>query len=455
MVALLYHRYNVPRMLSINKISRAGLYVLIFLLPFSTLITVWLASQTGHLYIWSAWAEIVIAGIALGAIYRFITDKNVRTYASKDWLTWLIVAYVLLHFLFVAVSSQPFLALIGTAFNTRFLILFASLRLLAHGFRDEDNHLQKWILYMGMVMGGLALVQVLLLPADFLTNFGYDAFGLNTSGIPPAYHAIGSSDLIRAQATMRGPNALGAYFILPLSIAGTLFMSKRLRQEKIRYLLIGVLLALGLMLTFSRSAWLAALVSAGVILALDGVYKRKAWLIGTLIALVIILPIGLVSREMPAFKTLVLHETSGTATNNSTPEHFRATKEGLQDIIRHPLGEGPGSAGPVSALHKGQPSQIAENYFVQIAQEVGILGLLLLLTIHGLVAQQLWRRRRQTSAQIALAAFLGLIVANLMLHIWADSAVAVTWWGFASIVLTSDIMYKKRKYHEEETKKRT
>lgn len=432
-------------MVSFDKTYRRGFYAFIGILPLNTFLTVWLASSVGHLFVWSAWPTLLVSVMALAAVYKFFTDKELQAFVRRDWLSWLIVAYVALHLLYLPFVSEPLLALIGAAFNTRFLILFAALRLLLRGYATDASRMYRWVLYVGGTVCVLALIQTLLLPADFLTSFGYDAPDMTTSGIPPAYHTIGGSDLIRAQATLRGPNLLGAYLLLPLSAAGVLFLAAKKRNERLRYLMFGLLLTAGLVMTFSRSAWLGAAVSALIIAAMAGLYKRKSWLIGAAAIFTVLLVLGAASRDTPMFKKIVLHESSEAIHNNSTPEHLRATKEGLADVAVHPFGEGPGSAGPVSALQKNRSAQVAENYFIQVGQEVGIAGLALLAAIHWLVARELWRRRQQTAARIALAAFLGLIATNLMLHIWADETVALTFWAFAGLTLSSDILNKKRK----------
>ena len=117
---------------------------------------------------------------------------------------------------------------------------------------------------------------------------------------------------------------------------------------------------------------------------------------------------------------------------DSNKGHLSALKHGLRDIKKRPLfGCGPGCAGPASQYSKAG-LRIAENYFVQIAQESGLIGLALLLAVFGLVAWQLWQSNN-SAANVLLASFVGIAVASLFAHAWADDTITYVWWGLAGL----------------------
>jgi hypothetical protein len=105
-------------------------------------------------------------------------------------------------------------------------------------------------------------------------------------------------------------------------------------------------------------------------------------------------------------------------------------------IVQNPFGSGPGSAGPASFYNSNAQPIISESYFVQLGQEVGVLGLLLFLLICGYTAKMLYRQKDAT-AQVLLASFAGLSVISIFLHGWADDPTAMTWWGLAGLFLVS------------------
>ena len=78
---------------------------------------------------------------------------------------------------------------------------------------------------------------------------------------------------------------------------------------------------------------------------------------------------------------------------------------------------------------------LTENYYLQILHELGVIGLALFLAICVLVAKKLFKKRSNTIALALLASFAGLAITNFLVHIWANEAVAYTWWGLAGVLI--------------------
>ena len=131
----------------------------------------------------------------------------------------------------------------------------------------------------------------------------------------------------------------------------------------------------------------------------------------------------------------VFHETlQDTGIAASTDEHSQATKHGLQVVEHHPLGLGLGSAGPAS-FHSAAPL-IPEDYYLQIAIETGVIGLILFVAVELVVGWRLARAATPTSlAPPILAALVGVSIVNLFLQGWADSATALIFWAAAGATL--------------------
>ncbi len=113
---------------------------------------------------------------------------------------------------------------------------------------------------------------------------------------------------------------------------------------------------------------------------------------------------------------------------------IRFWQESLTAIFLQPEGTGPGTAGLASIRNDKQGTILNENYYFQIATEVGVAGLILFLGIIVAVAYGLYRRRSYLLAVALLASFAGLAVTNFLVHIWSNEAVAYTWWGLASLM---------------------
>jgi len=122
------------------------------------------------------------------------------------------------------------------------------------------------------------------------------------------------------------------------------------------------------------------------------------------------------------------------STASSNYQRTSALRDGLSDVISQPFGAGPGTAGPASA-HNIAPARIAENYYLQIGQEVGWLGLGLFIAILVAIVRRLLAMRAEPLARVLLASLVGISFINLVSHAWTDDTLALIWWGLAGVVL--------------------
>jgi O-antigen ligase len=123
---------------------------------------------------------------------------------------------------------------------------------------------------------------------------------------------------------------------------------------------------------------------------------------------------------------------------SSNHGHVSALKQGIHDVVHEPLGRGPGTAGPASA-YNNQPARISENFFLQVGQETGLIGLALFLLINGGVGYLLWLRREDPLSLALFASLIGLTAVNLLGHAWADDTLAYIWWGLAGIAMAPNL----------------
>ena len=437
-----------------QKIREGCTLTLIALLPFHALLvtvgTKMLAgANNAPLTLLAVWKEGLLALILLLGCVEVVRRKRI----SLDVLDWLIIILVLvslvLGFLQGQLLSHGFLY--GMKYDFIPLLAFFVLRRVA--WSPWCLHLIPRVLIgVGVIVSFFGLL-TLYLPQEFFSFLGYsDLHSLYQPDAPlAAFQKIGGTDLRRLQSTMSGPNQLGVWLLLPLSI---------LLTQKKKYGCIVITLAI--LLTFSRSAWIAAFV-IGIVYLFSVLPRAQFLRMGG--GLAVLFVVGMVVG------TLVAPEV--VARFPSTKEHFKRPLEAMAIMEHHPFGLGLGSAGPASN-HKSetcvyiaanedvswaeerpnlcvfagerqvqpltrtcQCPLLPENWYLQIGVELGIIGFLLYLLLIGFVMRALHTKVCHTNyihcienviQTSVLLSFIGIAIASLFLHAWEDAAVAYTLW---------------------------
>ncbi len=422
------------------KCLRYGLLTIMVLMPFSALLTTWVGSNLGGLLWWRAWKEILLAGLTVIGLYYFLTDRKLRSTIWARTINKVILLYGLWHVFIVLVSVKDADAVSqGLAINLRFLVAFVLMQVVIFYRPISRSLLSKLILIPSVGVVAFGLLQIFALPKEFLSWFGYD----KKTTIPPYFMIDQQQDSLRYASTISGPNTMGAYLVLPFMLVVSswkLVVGKTKTHAKLIlnacYLLAAIIV---LYASHSRSAWVALLVSLVVFLILKLPAKFRLALV--LVSLVgLILSAGLIYsyRDSQFVQDVVLHDdpTEGGEVSSNLG-HSQAIKAGLSDVANRPLfGCGAGCAGPASVRYSGG-AKIAENYYIQVAQETGVIGLSIFIVIIFLLAKELYKKRSDTMALVMLTTLAGLSVANLLLHTWADDSLAYIWWLAVSIVIYS------------------
>ena len=425
--------------------------VILILLPFHAFLTIWASSIFGHYTAFRLWKEVLMVLVALGVMYLLLFDSKVRAHTLTRKITWIIVAYICLQIIGGVLSWQSDdvtlkAAAYGVLLNTRFLVFF----LLAWAVAIRtDRFEQRWpklMLWPAVIVVVFGLLQVFVLPINFLAHFGY---GPNTIG---PYETINSNiNYLRYMSTLRGANPLGTYLILPIVALIVLLVRFPRSWNWTKGLLLAGSLAM-LVFSFSRSAWIGAFLSGitAAVLAIDPRFWRRyrTPLISIVAGLIMICGITTFAlRDNTHFQNFFFHTQDNSAVATSSNDgHVSAIRDGLQDIQDHPFGTGPGSAGPASVYN--DQARISENYYLQIGQETGWLGLGLFVVIVGAVAYLLWTRRQTTLALSLLAALVGISVVNLLSHAWTDDTLSYIWWGLAGLAIGTPVIAKKARDDE-------
>lgn len=415
--------------------SVCGIAVIFVLLPFHAVFTTWLGTSFGHLDLFRIWKEILLVPLGIAALWLGRHTKTKDSSHVQALIT-LMVAYALLH---VAVGLWGLAhdqvngsALVfGLLTNIRFLVFFVICYRVASQTTWLWHNWQKLIIWPALIVIGFGLLQQYVLPMNFLTRFGYGPTTI------PAYHTIDQKPQYqRLQSTLRGPNPLGAYLVVILITLVALLLQRK--NHKYWYITAVITASIVLFFTYSRSAWLGAALGLGLLVYWSlQLNRRRAVLLG-LAALTIVLGGLTVSfRNNDLLQNMLFHtDETSQSSESSNAVRTQALTKGFQSLLREPLGQGPGTAGPAS-FRNDNPARISENYFIQIGQEVGILGLLLFVAINIGIARELWVRRDQLLSLVLLTSLAGLTLINLISHAWADDTLGLIFWGLAGIAIAS------------------
>ncbi len=393
------------------------------------------------------WKEAILFLILLIALVEFLKKPQWK----PDRIDAVIVALTLLSVALAAYMHVPVHTyMLGFKYDLLPLLSFILLRRV-----PWSNHFmllaQKTLMIVGAIIA-LYGILTLWLPQSFFTWLGYsDLHSLyDPNGALAPFQNIESIGVRRIQSTMSGPNQLGLWLLIPLSIA----------VFKKRWALSTILMA-AIAFTFSRTAWIASAVLITMSLWTQFPAQRKmmmSW--GTAIVAAVILWIALAAPEA------IIRQASSS-------DHIRKPLQALGIMFQEPLGRGLGTAGPASnrtsdacvflpegsdatwaqahpnlcvfvADHQVQPSDractcplVTENWYLQIGVELGWLGMLLWMLLTAFALSRISNSEYSNTRDSVFGLFAALAVAALFLHAWEDAAIAYTVWMLLARKLSS------------------
>ncbi|MGH7158322.1 MAG: O-antigen ligase family protein [Candidatus Saccharimonadales bacterium] len=418
-----------------RRIPYWGFIALLVYMPFHVFLSQSLSLVSGGLEVWKVGKDVLLAALVVFTICLVFMQR--RSGKVFTVLLCLALLYGGLHILLWLVNPEIYResALLSVVYNNR----LPALALLGYGAvilnpgKFVFSSLIKIVLLVSTTIACLGILQHFL-PPDFLTHLGYSL----ERGAHAAFFIDNNPALPRIMSTLREPNSLGAYLVLPIAAITALLATKR--NILTRPVMAGILSLhlLAIFLTHSRSAWLAGLLAVGVVLFC--VHRKRAadmakrfWpllLLGALSAVLIVFSL----RSTSIFETYIVHTDDPQFNEqSSTDYHYQYIEDATRDVLSQPLGHGPGTAGPTS-LHNPEGGKITENYYLQIAYEVGVAGLLVFVAIATFVYLTLVKRK-DVFGIILIASFWGYVVANMFLHTWGNEAVATQWWLLAGAAM--------------------
>lgn len=416
-------------------------------LPIHALLSTWAISNFGNELLFKAWKEALLFFVAVPlAFWLIYTNKNIKQIVNSDPINGLIAAFAGLGIAMVFFRDIPAkVEIAGLVFDLRFFAMFTVGQVLALKIAKKDFNVLvlRFVFWGGVAVVAFGALQVLLLPNDFLRHFGYQ-----NSIIPPYFTVDNNQNIVRILSTLRGPNALGAYLVFWLPILA--LVTKRMWPVAVKYRYWAALLWLASLITLfgsrSRSGWLGAVLAVGVfiILSVNNIWRKRLLLLGFAGAAVLGVLLAANWNSELVQTSLKHRDPNENSSVNSDDQRANSLASSVKTILANPSGSGPGTVNLASTY--GDKPIIVENYYLQIAQQYGILGFIFFMAILVLVAIKLWRLRHNDIAAALLASFFGLALVNMLLPGWSDETVSMLWWGLAGATIYSyNIKHKKQK----------
>jgi len=388
-----------------------------------------------------SWKEILL-GIATLLLPVLLTLHK-RWNILKEPLFLCIAGFAALNIALIPVFfTGADATLAGILINLRYLLFFVLVYVGLALYPQYTRLFIKVFVAGALVVLGFAILQLTILPNDFLKYLGY-----GETTIMPYLTVDQNEAFVRINSTLRGPNPLGAYamVVLVLLLAFWLKAKREItKREQVVLAILGVGGIVALWASYSRSAALGLALGAALVLAAT-VGKRISktlWIVLAVVALA-------VGGSLVAFKdtdfvsNVILHEDPSEGNGvNSNDGHADSLVDGTKRVLAQPLGGGIGSTGSASLLTDSP--LIIENQYLFIAHETGWLGLGLFIAISWLLLSKLWRGRKDWFVLGVFASGAALAFIGLIQPIWVDETVALIWWGLAAIALVrsrgSDIL---------------
>ena len=389
-------------------------------------------------------------GITIGLLLSAAKWRPKRAFDSIDWIVAAYLALTVVYLLVPSVLSgllgrQPFhVRLLAWRQNVLFVGLFLAVRHapIAAVWR---RRIAGAVIGLGVVLSVCALVETLA-PVTwnhFMVNVAQvNAYRLNVlHGTVPdrstvlTYEIIGGHRVARAGSLFANPITLPFYLLIPFGLLlAALVRGRRTVPTAAALVLVGS----GIVVTITRSAYLGAL-AAVVAIGYLGARRRSR---GRM-ALAVLLVVTVLVVAPFVGGTSVSRRVGASGPSNDTSTHLSRTEKGLSVVVDHPLGQGLGTTagvGQTVSRNSNATPVIAENAYLQVADELGVGAGLLFIALLLATARRLYRSARadpdEWIAAGVFAAVAALMVSALFLHVWLDYSTSLTLWGAAGLALS-------------------
>jgi hypothetical protein len=263
---------------------------------------------------------------------------------------------------------------------------------------------------------------------------------VSQGGAPVVLSAAGTR-LLRGFGTFPHPNVLGGY--LAMALVCVPLLGRRWPRMTRAWWALGAVIGLGLVASFSRAGWLAAIGGLGVWWWSSPHQRRSRWwLLASVAAVLVVLALSPFGPTM-AGRLAALEPDSNPLERGSVETRLALDYQAPYEIIDHlPLGVGGGNYGLVTVAEGRQEGwgQPAPNVALLVAAELGAPGVLALVVVVLATGRSL-RSGRSGLDVPATAACLALVILAMLDHyLWTmPPGRVIGWVPFALIAATSQL----------------
>lgn len=393
-----------------------------------------------------AWKEILLA--LLGAVAAIaVTRRGMWRELLQDRVIQLGLAFIGLHLLLAAVMGGDVESIAaGLLIDLRFVAICLLAYIAVQLRPGLRNLLVRATVVGAVIVIGFGLLQITVLPDDVLRGLGY-----SKQTITPYTTIDSNPDYVRINSTLRGPNPLGALVVVYLALA-LAYLARRHTKASVALKVVGLGSIVGaimvLFASYSRSAYLAAVATVGAIAVLT--VRLSKPIIAGIFGLIAIGGLGLAMVSTSDwFSNVILHEDPESSTvAKSNDDHVTSLATGFERTLTQPFGAGVGSTGSASLYDDESSNDIViENQYFFVAHEAGWLGLILYIALFVVIMLRLWQARSDWLALGLFASGIGLASIGLLLPVWVDETVAITWWALVGASVAIHKRYN-REYNE-------
>ncbi len=355
----------------------------LFLMPFQTVYLIREVFVSGEKWQYGTIGIYLSDFLLVAIFFFFIRRYSFKNFKCPSFCLFSLFLLILWSFVSIFFANDIWLAL------SSFLALFFASTLFLITQSLTGKHIKKIIFVLilsGVVQSGIGIAQFLSQKSINTSFFGMSSHIAYEAG--SSVLKIDSGRFLRAYGTFSHPNILGLYLavILILCIAYYVFGSifEKTGQkivERIILLSSIVTLLLGLIVTFSRSAWIGFFFGMMVI-GMRVWFRKDFWMyirflkvLIVCIASIIVFGSILFQQIFPRFDMATI-EKEGSITERIQSLYDARTLIGTENIFLFGTGIGNFTA----RMHILQPQrpfwniQPAHNVFVLIMVELGVIG---------------------------------------------------------------------------------
>jgi len=368
------------------------------------------------------WRDVLLVAVLVLEIMRSDGVKRDSALVSD-------IVFIFLSIVYIFLAPSTFKALNITRVYLLPILVFHVVKNLALTEQEIQSFLKK-LMVSTVILCVYGIVQAFLLGPDFLVMLGYS----NNDGVLSHTYFLSNyggnvlgRTVQRVVSTFSSANVCAFYLCCVLIVY--LSARKQIKISKVAYYSFMFLVFATIVLTFSRSSWLALAIAVLLTNAAPlWAFVRKGWKpIACLAVAALIVVIGSESLQ----KALIhIINSSLSGSDTSVVNHFSTIEMAITKVSASPFGLGLGENGP-RALNYGPANLVESSYFL-MAFEYGIIGAVLY--FYDYVFMMIYALKNRRHAKQLCAVCLCLAVFALIAYFNIPYVQEIECTGFICIV---------------------